>query len=67
MDLYQFHNPSFCPRPGDGTGLYEAMLELGAGKVRHIGITNHRLSVAMEQLIQAFMRHCSFHSVICHG
>ena len=27
IDLYQFHNPSFCPKPGDGTGLYEAMLE----------------------------------------
>lgn len=23
IDIYQFHNPSFCPRPGDGTGLYE--------------------------------------------
>ena len=21
VDLYQFHNPSFCPKPGDGTGL----------------------------------------------
>jgi len=49
LDLYQFHNPSFCPKPGDGTGLYEAMLEARAmGKVRHIGITNHRLSVANE-------------------
>ena len=25
--FFQFHNPSFCPKPGDGTGLYEAMLE----------------------------------------
>jgi len=49
LDLYQFHNPSFCPKPGDGTGLYEAMLEAKAqGKVRHIGITNHRLPVANE-------------------
>ena len=22
IDIYQFHNPSFCPKPGDGTGLY---------------------------------------------
>ena len=44
IDVYQFHNPDFCPRPGDGTGLYEAMLEAKAnGQVRHIGITNHRL------------------------
>lgn len=49
IDIYQFHNPAFCPRPGDGTGLYEAMLEAKAkGMIRHIGITNHRLSVANE-------------------
>lgn len=49
VDLYQFHNPSFCPKPQDKTGLYEAMLEAKAqGKIRHIGITNHRLSVAFE-------------------
>ena len=51
IDLYQFHNPSFCPKPGDGTGLYEAMLEAKAqGKIRHIGITNHRLAVADEAI-----------------
>ena len=51
IDLYQFHNPSFCPKPGDGTGLYEAMLEAQRqGKVRHIGITNHRLAVAQEAI-----------------
>lgn len=49
IDVYQFHNPSFCPKPGDGSGLYEAMLEAKAqGKIRHIGITNHRLAVARE-------------------
>lgn len=47
VDIYQFHNPPFCPLPGDGTGLYEAILEAKeSGKVRHIGITNHRLHVA---------------------
>lgn len=51
LDLYQFHNPSFCPKPDDGTGLYEAMLEAKTqGKIRHIGITNHRLSVAHEAI-----------------
>lgn len=51
VDLYQFHNPSFCPKPGDGSGIYEAILEAKAqGKVRHIGITNHRLSVAEEAI-----------------
>lgn len=51
LDLYQFHNPAFCPRPGDGSGLYEAMLEAREkGLIRHIGITNHRLSVAHEAI-----------------
>lgn len=51
LDLYQFHNPSFCPKPGDGTGLYEAMIEAKEqGKVKHIGITNHRLAVAHEAI-----------------
>lgn len=49
IDIFQFHNPAFCPKPGDGTGLYEAMLEAKAqGKIRHIGITNHRLAIAEE-------------------
>ncbi len=49
VDIYQFHNPEFCPKPGDGTGLYEAMLEAKEkGMVRHVGITNHRLNVANE-------------------
>ena len=49
IDIYQFHNPSFCPKPNDGTGLYEAMLEAKEqGKIKHIGITNHRLHVATE-------------------
>lgn len=49
VDIFQFHNPAFCPKPGDGSGLYEAMLEARAqGKIRFIGITNHRLAVATE-------------------
>lgn len=49
IDIYQFHNPSFCPKPGDGTGVYEAMLKAKEeGRIRHIGITNHRLAVAHE-------------------
>lgn len=49
VDIYQFHNPAFCPKPGDGTGLYEAMLQAKEkGMIRHIGFTNHRLAVAEE-------------------
>ncbi len=49
IDIYQFHNPSFCPRPGDGSGLYEAMLEAREkGMIRFIGFTNHQLALAEE-------------------
>lgn len=49
LDIFQFHNPHFCPKPGDGTGLYECMAEAKKqGKIRFIGITNHRLPLAIE-------------------
>ena len=49
LDIFQFHNPHFCPKPGDGTGLYECMAEAKKqGKIRFIGITNHRLPLATE-------------------
>lgn len=52
IDIYQFHNPSFCPKPGDGSGLYEAMLEAKEkGMIRFIGLTNHRLAVAKEAVL----------------
>lgn len=51
IDVYQFHNVPFCPKPDDGSGVYEAMLEAKKqGKIRHIGITNHRLKVAHEAI-----------------
>ena len=49
LDLYQFHNPKCSYKPGDGTGMYEAMLEAKRqGKIRFIGITNHRLDIAAQ-------------------
>lgn len=49
IDIYQFHNPSFCPKPGDESGLYDAMRKAKEqGKIRHIGLTNHRLEIAKE-------------------
>ena len=27
IDIYQFHNPAFCPKPGGEDGLYDAALE----------------------------------------
>lgn len=51
VDIYQFHNPPFCPRPGDESGLYDAALKAQQqGKIRFISITNHRLSVAHEAI-----------------
>ena len=51
IDVYQFHNPAFCPRPGGEDGLYDAALEAKAqGKIRFISITNHRLAVAHEAI-----------------
>lgn len=51
IDVYQFHNPAFCPKPGEENGLYDAALKAREqGKIRHIGITNHRLAVAHEAI-----------------
>ncbi len=61
IDIYQFHNPSYCPKPGDGTGMYEAMLEAKAqGKIRHIGISSHRLTVAQEAVESGFYETLQF-------
>ena len=61
IDLLQFHNISFCPKKGDGSGLYEAMLEAKKiGKIRHIGITNHRLSVAREAILSGLYETLQF-------
>ncbi len=53
IDLYQFHCVKQCFRPGDGTGMYEAMEQAKAkGMVRHIGITAHLIGVA-EEIVQS--------------
>ena len=49
VDLYQFHNLSFCPKEEDE--LYKAMIEAkNQGKIKHIGITTHKISHAHEAL-----------------
>lgn len=49
IDIYQFHWPSVCYKLGDGTGMYECMVEAKRqGKIRHIGLTNHQLHIAHE-------------------
>ena len=47
IDVYQLHNAAQCYRPDDGTGLYECMAKAKEqGKIRHIGITAHKIAVA---------------------
>ncbi|MCF0131692.1 MAG: aldo/keto reductase [Pseudobutyrivibrio sp.] len=49
LDIYQFHCVDQVYSPGDGTGMYECMLEAKAqGKIRHIGVTAHKIQVAMD-------------------
>ncbi len=61
IDIYQFHNPAFCPKPDDGTGLYEAMLKAREeGKICHIGITNHRWHVAKEAVLSGLYETLQF-------
>ena len=49
VDIYQFHCMETVWRPGDGSGMYECMLEAREqGKIRHIGATAHKLEVAFE-------------------
>lgn len=48
IDIYQLHNPKTLPNPEDAEGLYQALLEAkNKGMVRFIGITNHRLDLAI--------------------
>lgn len=47
IDIYQLHNPAVLPDPNDPDGLYAGLLEAKkSGKIRFIGMTNHRLELA---------------------
>ena len=49
IDIYQFHNPGFVPKPGGTDGPYdEAVKARHEGKIRFISITNHSLERATE-------------------
>ena len=49
VDIYQFHCVNQVWRPGDGSGMYECMLEARRqGKIRHIGVTAHKLELAFD-------------------
>ncbi len=49
IDVYQFHNPGFVPKPGGEDGLYDAAVKAKEqGKIRFIGLTNHSLERGFE-------------------
>ena len=49
IDVYQLHNPETLPDPNDQDSLYSALLKARAkGMIRFIGMTNHRVGVALE-------------------
>lgn len=49
IDVYQLHMVDKVYQPGDGTGVYETLLEAkAAGKIRHIGVSAHRINVAFD-------------------
>ena len=49
VDILQLHNPRELPDAEDPNGAYQAMLEAKRqGKVRFVGITSHRLKVAVD-------------------
>ena len=51
IDIYQIHNPPKLPDPDDSSGVFNALLEARKqGKIRFIGITNHRLEVVLEAI-----------------
>jgi len=55
VDILQLHNPSILPDPNDSEGLYAGLLEAKEkGLVRFIGITNHKISKAMDAATSGF-------------
>lgn len=49
IDIYQPHCVDRTYRPGDGTGIYEALEDFKAqGVIKHIGITTHKVGIAEE-------------------
>jgi aryl-alcohol dehydrogenase-like predicted oxidoreductase len=51
IDIYQIHNPPKLPDPNDPSSVFNGLLEARKqGKIRFIGITNHRLEVVLEAI-----------------
>jgi aryl-alcohol dehydrogenase-like predicted oxidoreductase len=55
LDVFQFHNPAFVPKPGGADGLFDTLTDaVKAGKVRHIGISAHKRETAEEAVASGF-------------
>jgi uncharacterized protein len=55
IDVYQLHSPPKLPDPNDPSGAYQALVEAQKqGKIRFIGITNHRLGVILDAIKSGF-------------
>jgi uncharacterized protein len=51
IDIYQIHNPPKLPEQDDPSSAFSGLLEARKqGKIRFIGITNHRLEVVLEAI-----------------
>ena len=51
LDILQIHDPDFLPRPGDGSGLFDALTKArGEGRIHHIGITTGNWEIAVKAL-----------------
>ncbi|MCL2527754.1 MAG: aldo/keto reductase [Defluviitaleaceae bacterium] len=49
IDVFQFHNPNFVPKPGGKDGLYDTLVKAKSqGKILFIGITAHKRKNALE-------------------
>ena len=49
LDLFQFHNLEFVPKPGDD--VYDTAIEAKKeGLIKHIGITSHKYTIAIEAI-----------------
>ena len=59
IDLFQFHNPAVLPDINDPDGPFAAALEAKQkGYIRHIGITNHAMSVAKQAIAKFEEQFC---------
>ncbi|MCL1883723.1 MAG: aldo/keto reductase [Defluviitaleaceae bacterium] len=55
IDILQFHNPGYIPRPGGDDGMYDCLKKAQTeGKIRFIGITAHKKHLAKEAVESGF-------------